>query len=44
VYYRCTRAKDPHCKEGYIKEEEIIEQILQILDTLDISELGAKQK
>ncbi len=38
------RAKDPHCKEGYIKEEEIIEQILKILDTLDISELGVKQK
>jgi hypothetical protein len=44
VYYRCTKAKNPHCPEGYIKEEEIIEQILNILDTLDISELGIRQK
>jgi site-specific DNA recombinase len=44
VYYRCTRSKNPHCKEGYIKEEEIIEQIMKIFDTLDISELGVRQK
>jgi hypothetical protein len=44
VYYRCTRSKNPHCEEGYIKEEEIIEQIVKILDTLDISELGVRQK
>ncbi|MCL5733068.1 MAG: recombinase family protein [Patescibacteria group bacterium] len=44
VYYRCTRSKNPDCKEGYIKEEEIIEQIINILDTLDINELGIKQK
>jgi len=44
VYYRCTRSKNPHCEEGYIKEEEIIEQIVKILDTLDISELGIRHK
>lgn len=44
VYYGCTKAKDPECKGGYIKEEEIIEQIIKILDTLDISELGIRQK
>ena len=44
VYYRCTRSKNPHCEEGYIKEEEIIEQIIKILDTLDISELGIRHK
>jgi len=44
VYYRCTRSKNPHCEEGYIKEEEIIDQILKIFDTLDISELGVKHK
>ena len=44
VYYGCTKAKDPNCKGGYINEEEIVEQIIQILDTLDIIELGVKQK
>ena len=44
VYYGCTKAKDPECKGGYIKEEDIIEQITRILDTLDINELGVKEK
>ncbi|TSC61903.1 MAG: Recombinase [Parcubacteria group bacterium Greene0416_14] len=44
VYYGCTKSKNPECKGGYIKEETIIEQITQILDTLDINELGIKQK
>lgn len=44
VYYKCTKAKDPECKGGYIKEEEIIEQIVKIFDTLDINELGVRQK
>jgi site-specific DNA recombinase len=44
VYYGCTKAKDLTCKCGYIKEEEIIEQIVNILDTLDVDELGVRQK
>ena len=44
VYYGCTKAKDPNCKGGYINEDEIIEQIIAILDTLDINELGVKHK
>lgn len=44
VYYGCTKAKDHKCQCGYIKEEEIIEQITNMLDTLDINELGIKQK
>ena len=38
------KMKNPHCVEGYIKEKEIIEQIVKPLDTLDISELGVRQK
>ena len=44
VYYGCTRSKDPNCKCGYIREEEIIAQLLNILDTLDMSELGIRYK
>jgi len=44
VYYKCTKAKNPDCTGGYIKEEEIIEQIVKIFDTLDINELGVRQK
>ena len=44
VYYGCTKAKDLNCKCGYIKEEEIIEQVLQILDTLDVNEILIEQR
>lgn len=44
VYYGCTRSKDLHCKGGYLREEDIIEQLVRIMDQLDISEIGMKQK
>ena len=44
VYYGCTKKRDVNCPCGYIKEEEIIEQVIGILDTLDINEMGIKQK
>jgi DNA invertase Pin-like site-specific DNA recombinase len=44
VYYGCTKKRDVNCQCGYIKEEEIIEQIVAMLDTLDMNELGVKQK
>ncbi|KKR47175.1 MAG: Recombinase [Parcubacteria group bacterium GW2011_GWA2_40_8] len=44
VYYSCTKAKDPYCKVSYIREEEIIVQIITLLDALDIDELGVRHK
>jgi len=44
VYYGCTRARDLHCKGGYIREELLIEQLINLIDTIDINELGMKHK
>jgi site-specific DNA recombinase len=44
IYYGCTRGKDKTCQAGYIKEEAIIAQLLEIVDALDISELGMRHK
>lgn len=44
VYYGCTRGKDHHCKAGYIREEELITQLVAILDKLNINELGVRDK
>lgn len=44
IYYGCTKSKDKNCQCGYIREEEIIDQIVKILDTLDMNELGIKHK
>ncbi len=44
VYYGCTRARDLHCKGGYIREEELIEQLMKIMDQIDINEIGMRHK
>jgi DNA invertase Pin-like site-specific DNA recombinase len=44
VYYSCSRARDRNCKNKYIREEELITELLKILDKVNINELGIKQK
>ncbi len=42
IYYGCTRGKDRHCKNRYIREEELIAQLVKIVDKMDINALGIK--
>lgn len=44
VYYGCTKSKDKHCKCGYINESELIEQFVTLMDTIDLDEIGIKEK
>ncbi len=44
VYYSCTKSKDKYCKCGYINEVELIEQFEKLLDQINISEIGMKEK
>ena len=44
VYYSCSRARDRNCKNKYIREEELIIELLAILDQVDINELGMRKK
>lgn len=44
VYYSCSRARDRNCKNKYIREEELIGELLKMLDKVDINELGMRQK
>lgn len=44
VYYGCSRAKDLNCKSGYIREEELINQIVAIIDEIDVNEIGMRYK
>jgi len=44
VYYGCTRSRDLHCKGGYIREEELISQLIKVLDKVDMNELGLKKR
>lgn len=44
VYYGCTRNKDARCGNLYIREEELVKQLVGIIDQLDINEIGLKHK
>lgn len=40
IYYGCSRGRDRNCKNGYIREEEVTKQLIEIIDTLKVDELG----
>ncbi len=44
VYYGCTKFKDKNCPCGYIREEELTEQLAEILDTVSLDEIGMKDR
>jgi DNA invertase Pin-like site-specific DNA recombinase len=44
IYYGCTRSRDLHCKLGYIREEDLITQMLRVIDDIDINEIGLKKQ
>jgi len=44
IYYGCTRFYDKNCKNTYLREEELINQLLEIVDRIDINQVGMKSK
>lgn len=44
VYYGCTKVRDKNCKCGYIEEKELIKQFEELLDKIDLNEIGVKEK
>lgn len=44
VYYSCSKSKDRNCKNKYIREEELIEELFKIIDKVSINELGMRMK
>lgn len=44
VYYGCTKARDKDCKCGHLNEVELIKQFEQLIDKIDIDEIGIREK
>jgi len=42
VYYGCTRSKDPYCKMLYIREDDLIEQLRDLVDRISLDDLGVR--
>jgi len=44
VYYKCTKVRDQYCKCGYLNEVDLIKQFVQLLENIDIDEIGIREK
>ena len=44
VYYGCTKFRDKNCPCGYLREEDLIEQLANVLDTISLDEIGMKDR
>ena len=44
VYYGCTRARDRNCRNKYVREEELIAELLKIIDVVGVNDLGLRHK
>jgi DNA invertase Pin-like site-specific DNA recombinase len=44
VYYGCSRSKDRNCKNKYIQEHELMDWLCELIDKVDINELGMRQR
>ena len=43
IYYSCTKHKDHNCKNPYINEDQLIEQLSELIDQVSLDEIGAKE-
>ncbi len=43
VYYGCTKSKDHYCKCGYLREKDLISQLLSIIDKVNLDKIGMKE-
>jgi len=44
VYYHCSYGKDRNCKEKAIREEELLKQLVEMVDVIDLDEVGIRGK
>lgn len=44
VYYGCNRSRDKSCKGGYLREEELIEQMVRLMDEVDFNQIRMREK
>jgi len=44
IYYGCGRSKDRNCKSHYLREEELVEQLIKVFDQIEINDFGVQVK
>ena len=43
VYYACARTRDRECKLKYMREEELLKQLLEIIGKINLDEAGMRE-
>ncbi len=44
IYYHCGRANDLDCIEPYIREADLMDELLGLIDKLELDEIGAQEQ
>lgn len=44
VYYMCTKGRDRRCKLLYVNEKDLIVQLLDILDKVELDQIGMRER
>lgn len=44
VYYHCGRANDLDCIQPYIREADLMRELLELIDKLNLDEIGAQEQ
>ena len=44
IYYGCSRFNDKFCKNTYLREEGLVLQLIEIVDKIDINQVGMKNR
>lgn len=44
VYYHCGRANDLDCIQPYIRENDLMDELLKLIDDLELDEIGAQEQ
>lgn len=44
IYYRCSKKKDFSCNEKYLREEELVKQLLKIFNTINLKDIATKRR
>lgn len=43
VYYACTRHRDKDCANPYLRETDLVEQLVGLIEQVELDEIGARQ-
>lgn len=44
IYYGCSRSRDRNCKNPYLREEDLVNQLIKLIDKIDFNQTGVQVK